>query len=886
MIVVEDIENKEIKPLFMVDSFVQLGSVRAGVEARSFDPSRLLSYYGRVEGQLYDLASTYPGAFRYLPRRAYAYLKRPPILTEIHSSGLDPSNASWFVDLFFSRPLIAIGGQQLSEQQQSKNIESTQRWSEQLPHSPRFYSLQDMRHGRTGMPGWGVVLNPADLEKLESTPRGSMVRRYVESGLPTFVELDGPDDLDFLMKWLIQLKNAKTNSPNLLLSVRSYKDWGSGITKLVEIPGAKLLTCGATIGLLSTVVSFLRNTTGAAPWSSKLVFGSAYPETHTGDSISEVLSFLLSRNLAASADDLQRILATNLLSLLPPRPAYLEYLSSNDTVISEGTFGKACIKELARILLLLATKGRLYVYSVDHMLSSSGASVDLSCGVVTLKDPSSSTGSSLAILIERDGTLRIAGWRNAFGEALSSRRSEALATLIKASTNSSGPILSSPAHLGQFDWAVLKCLQVKDSQEVLSSLHFRVEPDDIRSRLVMVSRDDMNALGLSEGDTVLALVGGTGEWLSAKVARHDGPSRRLLISRKDALLFGLSDQTLVDLVKYEGHGSELEEAVFAFAVPKRWPDGELASYVYLHEKPLRKELEGRTMGLGMKVRIGRSERRLNLSLVHAKPELGRGEVGVAPSDAISFWPAQLLEDVNVIVCVMNDRTMNVRDVKVRTISSAQRKLMRFSEQMPELDAFLSRLGAQMTRAELAALISLLTIQQLSANRTEGRLAFLTVSDQAHKYCIQKGGQVQPYAEFLHDLSSREVLTSLVYSVLDSVGEADKELNIAAVYHSLAELLQDFGTERPTLVVVVGNQLRANEGEVAPFLSGFSELGRYQMDILGLGEDFDVREARKMVRSLNARIVPIKSFSAQLYDDYLLSAIGRLLSDKAHMRPGE
>ncbi|RDE12378.1 MAG: hypothetical protein C4K47_08150, partial [Candidatus Thorarchaeota archaeon] len=327
MIVVEDIENKEIKPLFMVDSFVQLGSVRAGVEARSFDPSRLLSYYGRVEGQLYDLASTYPGAFRYLPRRAYAYLKRPPILTEIHSSGLDPSNASWFVDLFFSRPLIAIGGQQLSEQQQSKNIESTQRWSEQLPHSPRFYSLQDMRHGRTGMPGWGVVLNPADLEKLESTPRGSMARRYVESGLPTFVELDGPDDLDILMKWLIQLKNAKTNSPNLLLSVRSYKDWGSGITKLVEIPGAKLLTCGATIGLLSTVVSFLRNTTGAAPWSSKLVFGSAYPETHTGDSISEVLSFLLSRNLAASADDLQRILATNLLSLLPPRPAYLEYLS-------------------------------------------------------------------------------------------------------------------------------------------------------------------------------------------------------------------------------------------------------------------------------------------------------------------------------------------------------------------------------------------------------------------------------------------------------------------------------------------------------------------------------------------------------------------------------
>lgn len=212
--------------------------------------------------------------------------------------------------------------------------------------------------------------------------------------------------------------------------------------------------------------------------------------------------------------------------------------------------------------------------------------------------------------------------------------------------------------------------------------------------------------------------------------------------------------------------------------------------------------------------------------------------------------------------------------------------MEFSAQMPELDAFLSRLGTQATRAELAALISLLTIQQLYANRTEGRLAFMTVSDQAHKYCIQKGEQVQPYAEFLHDLSSREVVTSLVYSVLDSAAEAGKELNVAAVYHSIAELLHEFETERPTLVMVIGNQLKANEAEVAPFLSAFSELGRYQMDILGLGEDFDVREARKMVRSLNARIVPIKSFSAQLYDDYLLSAIGRLLSEKAHLRPSE
>lgn len=886
MIVIEDIESRDIKPVFVVDAFVQLGGLRVGAEVRSFDPGRLLSYYGMVEHQMHDLASRYPGAFKFLPRRSYTYMKRPPILNEIHASGLDPSKASWLADLFFARPLISVAGQQLSEQQQDKNAEMNQRWSQMLPHSPRLYYIQDMRQGRRSTPGWGCVLNAADLQNVGTGVNAADTREYVKSGSPIFVELDKPDDLDHLVKWLIQLKDSKLNAPNLLLSVRSYKDWGPGITRLLEIPDARLLTSGATIGSLSTVISYLRKDNTMAPWSSRLVFGSAYPETHTGDSISEVLSFLFSRNLAASIEDLKRILAVNLLSLLPPRPPFFDYLASNDTVISEGAFGKACLKELARVLLLLAAKGRQYVYSVDHMLSSGSTSVDPNCGIVTLKEPTSLTAASLALLVERDGTLRIAGWRNAFGEALSSRRSDILATLIRASTGSSGSILDSPAHLNQFDMAVLKCLQVKDPQEVLSALHFKLETDEIPSRLLMISHNDMNALGVLDGDTVLAFAGGTGRWWSAKATRHEGPSRQVLVSKKDAMLFGLSEQNLIDLVKYEGQILDLDEAVFAYGVPDRWPDGELSSYVYLHEKPLRRELEGRTLGIGMKVNIGKGHHKLILSLVHANPELGPGQVGVAPSSAISFWPAQVFEDVNIVLCVLTDQTMSVRDIGLKTISSIQRRLARFSAQMPDLDAFISKLDTKATRAELAALISLLTIQQMSANRTEGRLALITVSDEAHKYSIQKGGQVQSYAEFLQDLSSREVLVSLVYSVLDSVRDSGKELSMAAVYRSVGQLLKDFGTERPTLVIVIGNRFRGHEEEVMTFLNEFSEFDRYRMDVLGLGEDFDEREARSVFRSLKARIVPIRSFSAQLFDDYLLSAIGGLAIERPEAGLGD
>jgi hypothetical protein len=117
---------------------------------------------------------------------------------------------------------------------------------------------------------------------------------YVQMGHPVIVEMDEPDDIDIVLKWLIALKEAGRKGPSLLLNPRAHKDWNAGITKLVDIPRSRILTSGATISSLSTLVRHLRKTSKEADWSSRLVFATRYPETQSGYGVSEILSYLLS----------------------------------------------------------------------------------------------------------------------------------------------------------------------------------------------------------------------------------------------------------------------------------------------------------------------------------------------------------------------------------------------------------------------------------------------------------------------------------------------------------------------------------------------------------------------------------------------------------------
>jgi hypothetical protein len=296
MIVVEDIEVNEIRRFLVVDALLQLGIVRAGTHISTFDPDRAFSYFNMVENQLHDFAAQYPGAFKYLPRRAYDYLKKPRLLNDFTQEASEISQSSWLVDLLVVKPLIDLGKTKLPVAQQNANTESVFRWATNPPTSPRLYHLQDMRLHRRTPSGWGCILRAADLsQSLKGTNRTDLLG-YIKSERPIFIELNSPECLDSLVEWLALLKEAGLKTPRLILKASNQKDWGKDITRLLDIPGSRLLTAGASISSLSTLIRYLKKDLDDMFWSKRLMFASSYPETHLGDSVSEIISYLLSRN--------------------------------------------------------------------------------------------------------------------------------------------------------------------------------------------------------------------------------------------------------------------------------------------------------------------------------------------------------------------------------------------------------------------------------------------------------------------------------------------------------------------------------------------------------------------------------------------------------------
>jgi hypothetical protein len=128
MIIVEDIEANEIRRFFVVDASLQLGIVRAGTYISKFDPDRAFSFFNMVENQLHDFAVQYPGSFKFLPRRAYDYLKRPRLLGDFTQSASELSQSSWLIDQLVVTPLIELGETKLPTAQQDANMESVYRF--------------------------------------------------------------------------------------------------------------------------------------------------------------------------------------------------------------------------------------------------------------------------------------------------------------------------------------------------------------------------------------------------------------------------------------------------------------------------------------------------------------------------------------------------------------------------------------------------------------------------------------------------------------------------------------------------------------------------------------------------------------------------------------
>ncbi|MFW9983100.1 MAG: hypothetical protein ACFFE3_14445, partial [Candidatus Thorarchaeota archaeon] len=385
----------------------------------------------------------------------------------------------------------------------------------------------------------------------------------------------------------------------------NHKEWGKNITRLLDVPGSKVLTSGATISSLSTLVRHMRKTQSDANWSKRLIFSSAYPETQFGDSISEIFSYILSRNLAAEPEEIQRILGGNFLAITPPRPAFLEYDENKTSVVAEESLGKAAMNELARMLQLLDARKELGIVSLDHMIDNDGGRIYLDSCVLTLKRPNSPKAISLALVLEKNGSVMFSGWKNAFTESLLSRDGILLATLVRANAKLEGPIFGSPAHLTRFDQSLLTCLQVERPKEILSALHFGVEIAKSDSGIFFMCEDDMKALEVSSGDYLLALDVNTGQWCAGLTKHHPRCGERsIVVSESDASLFGFRNSTIVNLVKYEGEITELKEAILSYYSLQPSSNSELVSFMHLHETEIRKLLKGLLVGVDTRLNVG------------------------------------------------------------------------------------------------------------------------------------------------------------------------------------------------------------------------------------------------------------------------------------------
>lgn len=877
MIVVEDIEVNEIRRFFVIDASIQLGIVRAGTYIRKFDPDRAFSYFNMVENQLHDFAAQYPGAFKYLPRRAYDYLKKPRLISDFTQGASELSKSSWLVDLLVVKPLIELGDTKLPTAQQKANTESVHLWSTTPPTSPRFYHLQDMRLNRRTPSGWGCILRAADLSLLLKGANRTDLLAYIKAERPVFIELNSPDCLDLLVEWLVLLKEANLKNPKLVLKARSQKDWGKHITRLLDIPESRLLTAGASISSLSTIIRYLKKERSDSFWSKRLMFASSYPETQLGDSLSELISYLLSRNLAAKEEEIQRILGGNLLALLPPRPPFVVYSENTSSVMAEETLGKTAMNEIVRILQLLDAKKILRVLSIDHMVNEEGGVVDLDSAIITVNEPSGEKATSISLILEKNGAVMVSGWKKAFTESISKRDSILLQTLVRANAKLDGPIYGSPAHLVRFDDALLSCLQVENPKEIMATLHFGVEIAKTEPGIFLMCPSDMNTIGVSGEDYVLALGTRTGRWCAGSVREHVRCSERsIVISEVDAEIYGFSNSSVVNIVRFDGDISKIRKIVMSYSSDKPMTNSELFSYIHLNKSKILESIKGKLVGANSKLFLGSKKIPLNLNIIQTEPQLGSEQIGAIPEENVFLRPSQAFRELNVVLCISKGRDMSKRNISLKTLHSASKELESLSSSIQEVKTFLDGLTPNATRSEIAALTSLLVLNTLRHNHTEGKLGLVTFAETPEKFSVQHGDEIRSYVEFLGDLQSEEVLVSLVYSILDTVNETGGQENMAGAFRSIAEYLEDLGTSRPTLFLIFSGSVGKYDEDHLPFIQAIKERERYRIEFMVMEKSTNLRSALRIIKGINAKLVPLENFSSQIFVGHILDVIDDLV----------
>ncbi len=853
MLPVEDKAAKKTERVVVFDGFISLGQVRAGRIIKRLNVQSLLKYYAKVKSRLFDYVQNYPDAYLYRPVQSDEIMM--PTFGTIYQDGNIGSEE--LADYFLISPLIKIKSQSLPLERQRENNRLIHQWAMWPPSSTRLYQSQDLRRIVSTNPGWACVLDIRAIEEFYEREREDAVTSYILSELPVFVELDEPDELDALLKWLITLKNQSLPQPYLIMQVKSHVRWGDALTRLLDIPNSMITTAGATIGTLSTLIKEAKKRVGDE-WARRFIFASNYPNIDEGDGVPDILSYLLSKSLSARLPDIQRILAGNLFSILPPRPPFLSYINNDISIIAENQLGIIALNEITRILRLLATRGEHGVISLDRMMYDDGSSISDRCYVLTIREGKSDAATNLAILLENDGTLRVKGWRTTFDTMLMERNAKVCSTLIRAASQSNATVLGSPSHLKRFIEELLRGLRVINADHVIASLQYRVKYGLVRPGSIAMHPSDIEAIRLTTG-MVIIHEPATQNWGVARVIENPVcPQKTIIISREDADFLNFKDPTLVDVIAVNNDVIPLKSASFTYELAESTSEVETATFMAMQREAIEQMIRDHFMEECFRFWVGSGPDRISIRLLNTEPELQAGEIGSVRDGKVAIYPSRVLEDYNVIMAsaIVKDTT----DISLGTRYSLSGGLPELIGIMPDVMDFISGLRGKESRLNIFKLATFLMLNLVLPNKTDGMFCHIGMAESG----------VQSIKVFL--ARTGDSIGKIYSHILqDEQGEPDR---LDTIFQTIDEMLADMNSSVPTLVQLFTDRPLTT---IKEYLHRYDFLNKYQNVILsvfwmGRQSDDDSLEFHERLH-----LIPVEEFKSHIYVGYVLSTLKDLLS---------
>jgi hypothetical protein len=816
MLVVEDIKTREIYRFLVVDGCMQIGVVTLNSHEKTFDAERALGYVSRVKGQLLSLVSSYKHSYRYVLRRAYDHLKKPPFLASLSGGPAGAQETEWLVDQFAVKPLLSIGGLNLTQRNQERSSKLVVSATKASQNEGRFFRIQDTG-GTDATRGFFIAVHAKRILKMMEGKDRNDILRFVKRGRPILIQLAEPEELDDVLKWLIHMRDSNLRDPVLILHALDHKKWTDRIERLVDIPHARILTAGSTIVSLSSLIGALRRKLGNG-WSERLVFGSNYPETNLGDGIPELLSYLLSKNLDASPQDIQRILAGNLLALLPIRPPYLKYQDRDGGVVAEGRLGKPAMQELIRVVQILTSSREYTLESFSYAHDRETGTIDTSTFVLTLLDEQSKRGTTVVVRQNPDSSLEVCSWSPQFDITDVAQDPSNLKALVRSCSTTSALIFDSPVHLNSYVKGLTKCFNVRRPEELLAALRYRLETAEIPRGHLRLADASIGALGKSADDAILAMSQRKGQWWVARsIPSYEARPRTVMISEDDLRYLGLEIGEEIDLTGYQEGVVEAERILLTTKPQEDVDPGETYSYLHLHSRQIKEAVRPLLLGQGSKVYPFAKRDSLPLEVVRTDPLVQTGEIATLTEAEIMVRQPEFLEDVDVIICIALGKQMVLRDLEIGTPYSVGARLKETLQDLENYPDFLDDLGADSSRLQVAVISALLILESLEENRSEGRLGLCIAGERLKRFSIQHGAEIQDFVDFDRDLESPEVRAALRMFLLDALQENKSSKATAHAYRAINEYVDDFGMARPALAVLIGDFADEVDETARPFV---------------------------------------------------------------------